>query len=77
MDIDLNIESNMKHNGHVTNQQIQTSPNKVTVMIPDDQLQMESIDSSFQVIGGKEKGKKKGKKEQSKDTIHPKGGNSF
>ncbi|OIT35442.1 hypothetical protein A4A49_24660 [Nicotiana attenuata] len=51
--VDLNIEPNPKQDKYVTSQQIEvTSPNRVTVMIQEDQLQTDSKEGSFQVIGG-------------------------
>ncbi|OIS98210.1 hypothetical protein A4A49_21890 [Nicotiana attenuata] len=59
MVVDLNMDSKSKQERYVTSQQIEvTSPNRVTVMVPEDQIQTDSKDESFQIICSK-KGKGK------------------
>ncbi|OIT37532.1 hypothetical protein A4A49_08200 [Nicotiana attenuata] len=49
--VDLNMESKPKQDKYFTCQQIEvTSPNRVTVMVPEDQLQTDSKEESFQII---------------------------
>nr|XP_016435334.1 PREDICTED: ribonuclease 3-like [Nicotiana tabacum] len=77
MVVDLNMEPNPKQDKYVTSQQIEvTFPNMVTIIIPEDQLQTDLNEGSFQIIGGKENRKLKGRKNKSKDTTPPKGGHS-
>ncbi|OIT22687.1 hypothetical protein A4A49_29099 [Nicotiana attenuata] len=77
MVVDLNMESKSKQERYVTSQQIEvTSPNRVTVMVPEDQIQTDSKDESLQIICSKERKKKIGKKNKSKDTTPPKEGHS-
>ncbi|OIT29282.1 hypothetical protein A4A49_35251 [Nicotiana attenuata] len=49
---DHNMESDKKQDKYVTCHQIEvTSPNRVTIMVPEDKIQIDSKEESFQIIG--------------------------